>query len=201
MTKVGRGPYKVGLAKRAEILDAALQEFSVVGFEAASLRSIATRVGITHAGLQHHFASKDDLLLGVLLAQEEADRQFFDADAPLDVDDLIDAYTRVAERRRSTPAWVRLWISLKLSVAAQPEHIAADHVRRRVEAWEQELVDLFDRAQREGVIAADLDCIDAARGLLALNEGLMIRQMLDPSIDVDGPLRWAFAQLHPRDRR
>ncbi|WP_162799311.1 TetR/AcrR family transcriptional regulator [Nocardioides sp. 616] len=200
MTKLGRGPYKVGLAKRAAILDAALEEFSQAGFEAASLRSIATRVGITHSGLQHHFASKNDLLLGVLVAQEEADREFFDEGALLDVDDLVSAYARVAERRRSTPAWTRLWISLKLNVAAQPDHVAADFVRQRAAAWDQELTDVFDRAQTAGLIPADVDCAAAARDFLTLHEGLMIRQMLDPSTDVDSPLRWTLTQLRASDR-
>ncbi|MBC2934293.1 TetR/AcrR family transcriptional regulator [Nocardioides sp. zg-1228] len=200
MTRVVRGPYKVGLAKRAAILDAALEEFSRAGFEVASLRAIAARVGITHAGLQHHFASKDDLLLGVLIAQEDADRQFFDEGALLDIDDLISAYARVAERRRSTPAWTRLWISLKLNVAAQPDHVAADFVRQRVAAWDQELTEVLSRAQSTGVIAADVDCVEAARGLLTLHEGLMIRQMLDPSTDVDSPLLWTLTQLRASAR-
>ncbi|MBA1275358.1 TetR/AcrR family transcriptional regulator [Stutzerimonas azotifigens] len=45
--------------RRQQILDAALAEFSAVGFQGATVEKIAQRVGLTKAGLYAHFKSKD----------------------------------------------------------------------------------------------------------------------------------------------
>jgi len=46
---------------RAAILNAALSEFAAKGFEAASIRSIADRVGLQHPLITYHYRSKDIL--------------------------------------------------------------------------------------------------------------------------------------------
>ncbi|HEV2471058.1 MAG TPA: TetR/AcrR family transcriptional regulator [Chthonomonadales bacterium] len=53
--------------RRRQILEAALQVFSTSGFEAATNKQIAGAAGIRSAGLiYHYFASKEDLLRGVI---------------------------------------------------------------------------------------------------------------------------------------
>ncbi|HEX7803847.1 MAG TPA: helix-turn-helix domain-containing protein [Pseudoxanthomonas sp.] len=47
--------------RRKQILDAALVEFSAVGFAATSISKIAGRVGISKANVYVHFASKDQI--------------------------------------------------------------------------------------------------------------------------------------------
>lgn len=54
--------------RREQILDAALIEFSSVGFEGATMDKIARRVGITKAGVYAHFKSKDDIFEALLLS-------------------------------------------------------------------------------------------------------------------------------------
>lgn len=48
-------------ATRANILEAALHEFSTHGFEGTSTRAIADRAGVHHALIKYHFQSKDAL--------------------------------------------------------------------------------------------------------------------------------------------
>jgi AcrR family transcriptional regulator len=50
---------------RERILDVALDLFTEKGFDGASLREIAERLGVTKAALYYHFASKDDILLAL----------------------------------------------------------------------------------------------------------------------------------------
>ena len=52
--------------RRTRILDAALELFAERGFILTSLPMIAERVGITHAGILHHFGSKDGVLRALL---------------------------------------------------------------------------------------------------------------------------------------
>ena len=55
-----------GVERRTLILDAALELFAERGFILTSLPMIAERVGITHAGILHHFGSKDGVLRALL---------------------------------------------------------------------------------------------------------------------------------------
>ena len=52
--------------RRRAVLEAALAVFSERGFNKASLTEIADRAGMTHAGVLHHFGSKEQLLVDVL---------------------------------------------------------------------------------------------------------------------------------------
>ncbi|HTM84117.1 MAG TPA: helix-turn-helix domain-containing protein [Mycobacterium sp.] len=55
-----------GRSARDEILDAAAELFTTVGYAATSTRRIAEGVGIQQASLYHHFAAKDDILDALL---------------------------------------------------------------------------------------------------------------------------------------
>ena len=50
-------------ARRAELLDAALEVFAEVGFERATLNDLADRAGVTKGAVYHYFASKDQLFI------------------------------------------------------------------------------------------------------------------------------------------
>ena len=66
MTDVLVRGYANGRARRQIILDEAATLFGEVGYRAASLREIATRVGISHPGLLHHFPTRAALMAGVV---------------------------------------------------------------------------------------------------------------------------------------
>ncbi|MGN6243823.1 MAG: TetR/AcrR family transcriptional regulator [Motilibacteraceae bacterium] len=59
--------------RRAEILQAAMAVFGENGYANGSLADIAARVGMTHAGVLHHFGSKEQLLVAVLEYRDDAD--------------------------------------------------------------------------------------------------------------------------------
>lgn len=52
--------------RRQYILDAALDEFSIAGFEGATVEHIARKAGITKAGLYAHFTSKEAVFEALL---------------------------------------------------------------------------------------------------------------------------------------
>lgn len=66
-----RGSYAKGQARRQAIVDEALAVFSRTGFHSGSLREIAKRVGLTPAGLMHHFADKEELFGEVLRQRDD----------------------------------------------------------------------------------------------------------------------------------
>lgn len=56
---------------RERILEVALDLFIEQGYEKASLREIAERVGVTKAALYYHFESKEDILLALHLPMHD----------------------------------------------------------------------------------------------------------------------------------
>ncbi|MGP9583089.1 TetR/AcrR family transcriptional regulator [Brachybacterium sp. AOP42-C2-15] len=63
-----------GSSRREAILDSASALFAERGYHGASLRDISRRVGISHPGMLHHFASKE-VLLGAVVDRLEASAQ------------------------------------------------------------------------------------------------------------------------------
>src|ERR1700722_16007313 len=56
-----RAEQQRSIATRALILDAAIEEFAERGFEGASIRAIADRLGLQHPLITYHYRSKDIL--------------------------------------------------------------------------------------------------------------------------------------------
>ena len=61
-----------GKTAREEILDAAAELFTTLGYASTSTRRIADAVGIRQASLYHHFATKDDILDALLAGTVDA---------------------------------------------------------------------------------------------------------------------------------
>src|SRR6478609_9556412 len=72
MSSEGRGRPRLeqsrrpGKTARDEILDAAAELFTNLGYASTSTRRIADAVGVRQASLYHHFATKDDILDALL---------------------------------------------------------------------------------------------------------------------------------------
>src|SRR3954451_23740804 len=71
-----RGPYRTGIRRREQIVATATEVFGEYGFAGGSIRTIADRVGVSHATLLQHFGSKEGLLTAVL---QEWDRRTVEA--------------------------------------------------------------------------------------------------------------------------
>lgn len=70
LTRAGRprlhAQRRPGTTARDEILDAAGELFTTLGYAATSTRTIAESVGIRQASLYHYFSTKDDILCALL---------------------------------------------------------------------------------------------------------------------------------------
>ena len=67
---------------RASILDAAIAEFAARGFEGASIRAIADRVGLQHPLITYHYRSKDILWRAAAEHAFAQIREGWDSSAP-----------------------------------------------------------------------------------------------------------------------
>lgn len=178
-----------GRESRGLILQTALEVIGRRGYGATSLRDIAAEVGMTQAGMLHHFGTKENLLVEVLRERDVATREALteqDGDEPPSV--------RVARRNSETPALVHLYTSLQsaASAADHPARVFFEERQRSVHAVVA--ADIRSR-QDAGEMSSGLDADTAATVLLALSDGLQLQQGVDPSIDIAAVLAWTWECL------
>lgn len=58
--------------RRGEILDAALEVFTTKGYDAGTMREVASRIGVTEPALYRHYASKEELFADVIASAGDA---------------------------------------------------------------------------------------------------------------------------------
>ncbi len=183
MTNTGsRGPYAVGNARKQRILDVALETFALQGYRGSSLRDIADGVGISQAGLLHHFRSKEDLLAAVLHQRDDTDIAWYEQQRADGVSGLY-VLRRLVEHNMTVPGLVRLFVTLSAE-ATDPDHPAHDYFRTRYQESRELFGGMLADAQREGEIRPEIDIALAAPLLIAVLDGLQIQWLLEPGFDL-----------------
>jgi AcrR family transcriptional regulator len=184
MTKVviPRGPYRTGIKRRREIVDAASRIFARHGYAGGSLRQIAGDVGVTPAALARHFDNKYGLLQAVLNHWEQENDHWFDGAEGVE---YFRRLPKLVEFHTSEPGLIELLLTVATE-ATDPQHPAR--------AW---AVARYDRTINYGIRylheARDIGEIHAmsdeqieleARGVFALMDGMQLQWLLNPSIPV-----------------
>lgn len=121
--------YSTGRATKKAIVTSAAHAFAERGFYGASLRSIATRAGVDHSTLLHHFGNKTTLLLAVI---EWHDQQQLRAEFPprISAEGIVEGFVGAARGNRETPGLVQL-LSTMTAEAGAPDHPARPALQRR----------------------------------------------------------------------
>lgn len=172
-----RGPYAKSERTQDAILDAAIEVFASDGYRRGSLRNIAERVGISEAGVLHHFSNKEALLESVLLRRDHVAQQRFgipSADGRATLKSLVE----LANYNASIPGLVQLFcvLAAEATSASHPAH--AHFVQRYAETHEtisRALESL--RLQEELLDRVHPD--EEARRVIALWDGLQIQWLLE----------------------
>ena len=184
-----RGPYAKGRAARELILTTALDVLARKGYSATSLRDIAQEVGMTQAGLLHHFDSKENLLAEVLRKRDEVDRQKF---SPADVTELP-LIIQLAHHNMEVPGLVQLYVSLQ-AAAMDPAHPCHDYFLERDLIVQGRIARDIEKRQQAGTFDPDADAKVIARMLLALSDGLQAEWAINPAVDLAGTLDAFWSQ-------
>jgi AcrR family transcriptional regulator len=164
-----RGPYAKGVAKREEILRAALEVIARHGYRKTSTRELAAAVGLSEAGLLHYFGSKEKLFEAVLRARDETDQDRFAGR-----DDLIDRLIAVVRHNSDVPGLVQLYSTFSAE-AGDPQHSAHEFFVERYEKLRDVLAVTVRARQSDGTIDAAADPEKIATLLIALSDGLQIQ--------------------------
>lgn len=187
-----RGAYAKGVAKREEILKAALELIAKEGFRGTSVRAIADAVGLSPAGLLHYFGSKEELFVAILDARDKVDAETF---SELD---FLDGFLSVMAHNQDVPGLVELYSRL-LADSAEPGHPAREYFKQRREALYPIALQAVLAAQRDGSIRADLDPHWVMQTLNAQADGLQLAWLLHPEIDMPESLRTLIKLMGPQD--
>ena len=175
MTVEARRGYAKGRAKRQEILHVAMALFGEAGYRGASLREIATRCGLSHPGLLHHFPTKQSLLLAVLEHRDEVDdAQLRNGRTGLAI---LRGLVDLAALNATRPGIVELFTVLSAEATAA-DHPAHAFFVRRYQTTVRAIELAYEQARADGVLRPGIDVAAAARQFVALMDGLQIQWLL-----------------------
>lgn len=166
-----------GATKRDEILRAALQVCSTQGYDRTSVREIARSVGLSQAGLLHHFGSKEQLFVEVLRRRMEHNIRDYGQRDP------VATLIAILRHNMDVPGLVRLSATLSAE-ATDVDHPAHDFFVTRYRGVRDDLSTAIRAAQQTGEFSAHHDPEQVASVLVAVADGLQIQWLLDPSHDV-----------------
>jgi AcrR family transcriptional regulator len=175
-----RGPYARGRANRDIILDTALQIIGAKGYNAMSLRDIASEVGMTQAGLLHHFQTKESLLTEILRRRDAVDNRVVG-------DDRYPRAIYLARHNLEVPGLMQLFVNLQ-AAAADPAHPAHDYFKQRYARVQASIADDIRDRQSRGIFSTAVDADEFARLLIAVFDGLQSEWCIDSSVDLVGIL-------------
>ena len=179
-----RGEYAKTGAKRTAILDAALEVFAESGYRSGSLRDVAGKVGMSEAGLLHHFPNKSALLAAVL---DRRDQHSLER-VPLGGEDgeaTLRGLVELAAYNASVPGVVELYCILSAEATA-PDHPAHEYFIGRYEYTRANLRTAFEALERDGRLMTGVTPQRAAVATIAMMDGLQVQWLLDRDV-IDMP--------------
>jgi len=186
-----RGSYAKTEATRKSILDAALEVFSGSGYRSGSLREIAGLVGMSEAGLLHHFRNKSALLEAVLEERDDRARAL----VPIESNDgaaVLRGLVELAAYNASIPGVVELYATLSAEATA-PDHPAHAYFVRRYEYTRGNIERAMTDLQSRGRLRNGMTPRRAAITIISMMDGLQVQWLLDRSVlDMAEELRVLF---------
>jgi AcrR family transcriptional regulator len=178
-----KGSYAKGIAKREEILTTALDVFAEKGYRRASLREIAESVGLSQAGLLHHFSSKEELFSEVLRKRDEVDINVAEGSGAREGTDAFGVLVDVVRHNAQVPGLVQLYATISAE-AADDDHPGHQYFVARYRAFIEQLEEHVRSEQAAGRVDAALDPRQIARIGIAVADGMQVQWMLDGEADM-----------------
>jgi AcrR family transcriptional regulator len=174
-------------ARQQQILDAALFCFAKNGFHQTGMADIVRRSGLSHGAVYLYFQSKDDLIeaLAVDRHRQEAMRNAVarHGDDPLGA---LRALVRAYAQALTDPAGESM---RRVGVNGWAEALRNARVRKGViegiEVPRSIIAGLIAHAQRDGLVARDLNADAVARTLVATFQGFVLQSVWNQPLDVE----------------
>ncbi|MHA6765179.1 TetR/AcrR family transcriptional regulator [Streptacidiphilus sp. PAMC 29251] len=188
------GSYPKGRIRREDIITATVAVYAEAGYHGSSLREIARRVGITHAGLLYYFPTKEALLAAVLERRDAEDTERERLSEPPGLEALRHLVALAAHNMRH-PGIVDLYSRLAAEAVAA-DHPAHDYFEQHYRIVRRYAVDSFTELAARGELREGVDPGWAGLTLVALMDGLQVQWLSDrEAVDLVGSLRFYLQNL------
>jgi AcrR family transcriptional regulator len=175
----------VAAARRNQILDAATKVFAEKGFHRATIKEIARVAGIADGTIYTYFASKADVLLGILNRLNESterEQQLL----PQSEQDMRAFFTSYLRQRMSL-----LWPNAEVFQAILPEMLANEELRalyfQQVIAPTFNIAENYFQAQSAAGQLPGIDVPLTVRAIAGMTFGLLTLQLLGDEVIAE---RW-----------
>lgn len=182
--------------RRKLVLDAAERSFARAGFHRTTMQDVAAEAGMSPGNLYRYFASKDALVAGLCerdragLASEFNDVKNAGGDFLAAFRDLGRRHFEDSARNRSK---AKLCMEIWAEAARNPEiaKLQTDFDR----TFDEQLVDAFEVAKREGAIHPDVNIRAVASIVNKLGDGLFVRRAVASDFDPEREVAEVFAVI------
>ena len=182
------GGYPKGRIRREDILTAAIAVYTEAGYHGSSLREVAKRAGITHAGLLYYFPTKEALLAAVLERRDREDAVREQLNAPPGRE-VLRHWLALAKHNVTHPGIVELYSRLAAEAVA-PDHPAHDYFVRHYRIARRSAFETFRVLAERGELRPGVDPNVAALTYMSLSDGLQVQWLTKPDeVDLVGALR------------
>lgn len=182
-----RGPYAKTAGRRQQIVDEAYRVFATRGYHGSSLREIAAAAGIGQSTLQHHFGSKEELLIAVLARRDDLGGDRSGAEPSSEATPVTtpaaapfaDRLVAQAERNEANPGLVALY-SVLSAEAVTERHPGREYFLDRYASLRAEFTAELTALHTAGRLREGVDPALAAATVVALWDGIQLQWLYDP---------------------
>jgi AcrR family transcriptional regulator len=160
-------------ARRRDVSAAVWRVLAEGGFDALTLRAVASELDASTGLVMHYFGSKQELIKHALELAEERTRALIPATT-----DLRTALAAVLPLTPESTEINRVWVSSWDVALADPDLLALEKARYR--RWRTKLRPMVIQAQTAGDLPPG-DPTDLAAALAAFTHGLVVQALFDPA--------------------
>ena len=172
-------------SRRLDILEAAWRLIAERGYHQVRIADIAAACGTSTGTVHYHFPGKDDVLTEALhfCVTRAVERQRVELTA---LTDARDRMHRLIDMQLPTDGQMReewsLWLQFWAEASRRPDLRAAHN--HFYEQWQNTVVLIVKRGQRQGTFVADVDAATCALAFTAMVDGLALKILTGTGLTV-----------------
>ena len=169
---------KRGLARREEILTAAVDEIANNGFRGRGLKQLAERVGLSEAGLFHHFGTKNELLQAILVERHAQGIERFERLFSAGGSQAIEALPAFMDETIEKPGLSKFSLVM-LAESYEPDSYSHDHYVENKAHFREGFAELVSEASEGHQSKLAIDPATASALAQAVMDGVQGLWVLD----------------------
>jgi len=187
--------YLKGRLRREDIIAAAMDVYREAGYHGSSLREIAKRANLTHAGLIYYFPTKEALLAAVLERRDTEDTKREQLDTTPPGLEVLRHFLAIVDHNTHNPGVVDMYTRLAAEAVA-PDHPAHAYFERHYRVARDVAEASFRALAASGELRPGVDPVMAALTFIALWDGLQVQWLTNQTeVDMAGSIRTHLQDL------